>query len=118
MDFLLAAVAAAFQPAAPAAVEVHEDVLIESVSDDPGVASGIISTAIRIAGTRNGKTENYFIFFHRSGQPRPAIGATCSIAFARFRFQVDFLGQPNSAIGGREVRRFRCDGGEEVDAHR
>ncbi|MFL6858923.1 MAG: hypothetical protein ACJ8EB_13595, partial [Allosphingosinicella sp.] len=64
-----AAVAAGSGAAMPSAAGVDEDVVVTSVSPEPGVPSGILATAIKITGTVEGEAKDYFIFFHRPGQP-------------------------------------------------
>lgn len=118
IDIVLAAIAALPQPAAAPATEVHENVVIASVSAEPGIPSGVIATAVRIIGKAGGESRDYFIFFHIPGQPSPKVGATCRIAFSHFDFGVHFEGRPASAPGGRAVRHFQCDGGEVVDPER
>jgi hypothetical protein len=115
---ILAAAAAFFQSGNPSPTEVDEHVVIKSVSAEPNVPSGVLATAIKVTGIADREARDYFIFFHRPGQPKPAVGTTCRIAFGRFDFQVLFEGQPNSAGGGRAVRSFRCGGGGAIDPNR
>jgi hypothetical protein len=115
MKLLVTGLMAAFQAPAAPVVEVHEHVVITSVSQEPDIPSGILATAIRITGRTKSATNDYFIFFHGAGQPRPEVGATCSIAFERFDFQVHFVGAAKTAMGGRGVRSFECERSKSVD---
>lgn len=115
---LLTILAIAAQPAPAKAPrdEVHERVTITAVSDAPPFFSGIFATAIQVTGTSDVGTNDYFIFYLREGQPRPAVGATCTIVFRRFAFSVLVGRNARSVIGGRGIRRFSCDGAEPVSA--
>lgn len=115
MKLLMSGLMAAFQAPAAPAVEVHEHVVITSVSDEPDIPSGVLSTAIRITGRTKTGTNDYFIFFHGPGQPRPEVGATCSIVFEPFDFQVHFVDAAKTAMGGRGVHSFECDRGKAID---
>src|SRR3954464_12047807 len=111
MSLLIWAAAAAGSSAAmPSAAGVDEDVVVTSVSPEPRAPSGMVATAIKVTGTVEGQAKDYFIFFQRPGQLTPAVGATCRIAFARFDFQVLFVGRPNSAQRGLAVQSFHCGG--------
>jgi hypothetical protein len=111
MSLLIWAAAAAGSGAAvPLAAGIDEDVVVTSVSPEPRAPSGILATAIKITGSVDGEAKDYFIFFHRPGQPTPAVGATCRIAFAPFDFQLFFVGRPSSTQGGRAVQSFHCGG--------
>jgi hypothetical protein len=113
IGLVLAALGAVASPALAApSIEMDEQVVISSVSPEPSVGSGILAMAIRVTGRLGEEEREYFIFFFEAGQPRPAVGATCDIAFTRFDSEVHFVGEPQSARGGRAIGSFRCNGGE------
>jgi hypothetical protein len=111
IHLLLAAAAALPSAGDPSSITVDESVVITSVSAEPAFASGVLATAVKVTGTVDGQAKDYFIFFHRFGQPRPSVGARCRIASERFSFNVLFVGPPNSAAGGQAVHSFDCGGG-------
>ena len=120
MILLLALLNLAFdadrQRVAVANEQIDRGVRITAVSDEPGAASGVLATAIRISGTSQRGDSDYFLFFHQPGQPRPGAGATCNIGHRRFEFSALVGREMASVIGGRGMTFFECDGAARVNS--
>lgn len=100
---------AAASPAAAPADQRDENVLIISVTPDPGVGSGILAVAVEFVGVARGERRSYLIPYMRPGQPGPHVGQRCDVtwqwSFPGFQW---LLAGGRSIDGGREVRDFHC----------
>jgi hypothetical protein len=107
---LLGSPTADLAPAAVSAGEGSARVTVVAVSDEPGVVSGILATFVRVTGRAGGGTRDYLLPFFARGQPRPAIGATCTFIYRRFEFQGHVGPEFDTVDGGDGIVRYRCDG--------
>lgn len=116
LPVLAAAIASGNPGAAPAAAVTRtERATVIWVSPEPGVAWGILATFMRVTGQSNDRVHHYLLPFLRHGQPRPAVGMTCTFVLRRFDFQGHVGPHFESVDGGEAIARYRCDGDlEEV----
>lgn len=90
--------------------ETTDEVIITRVSDDPPAASGMIAFAVQVFGRAGAEERAYLLPFMSIGQPRPAVGERCSVAW-RWWSSITMqwmLAHGESVSAGRLVSSWRC----------
>jgi hypothetical protein len=85
-----------------------DNTLIAEVSADPIAPSGVLATAVEIAGTSGGVRSVYYVPYMSVGQPKPKVGETCKVSW-RWHDDFGWLTAKGSAQGVRLVTNFSCE---------